>query len=186
MKQLLLFAMLCLSLGILAQTDVTSVLNAQLPGEPGVLLLGCCNDDGLSPEGTNPDLCVWQNYVAYGDIDLHRSRLVLRNCSLTIVDGNFVTNGIEIEYTCGAELIFQGEGRVATSWEELNQTLSLQELPAQSTHWPTDQTWQLYDLQGRLILSGQNNAGEAVSKYLQNNRKSLYVLRINGYKSKII
>lgn len=186
MKHFVLFCMLCLSLGTLAQTDVTNILNAQLPGEPGVLLLGCCNEDGLSPDGTNTDLCVWQDYVAYGDIELQRSGLVLRNCSLTIVDGNFITNGIEIEYTCGAELIFNGEGRVAMSWEELNQTLSPPDLPVNSIEWPSDQPYQLYDLQGKIILSGDNNAGSAVTKYLQNNRRSLYIIRIKGFRARII
>lgn len=159
MKTLLLFFVTALGF---AQTDVTSILNAQLPGEPGVLFLGCC-DDGLSPDGTNTDLCVWQEYVAYGDIELHRSRLVLRNCSLTIIDGNFITNNIEIEYTCDAELIFEGSGRLVMTADELN-TLNIDEF-VENCDFCVEK---YYNLLGQLVNFDTANVGVYIQQTLKN------------------
>lgn len=104
--------------------DVTSVLNAQLPGDPGVLMLGCCNEDGLNPDGTNEDLCNdFTEYIAYGDITLKRSELIIRKANLTIVDGNLITNGAEINFTCGGSITFEGRGDIVNNPEEANRGL---------------------------------------------------------------
>jgi hypothetical protein len=165
-----------------AQTDVTNILNSNV-ANLGELYLGCCNDDGLSPEETNTDLCVWQDYVAYGDITLNRTGLTLRNCSLTIVDGNFITNGIDINYTCDAELIFEGQGRLAMSWEEL-QTLSVKELPANHLFYPNDANFVIYNLQGQTMYSG-NNIVNTIDRLMADKPKGVYIIKIDGYKPTI-
>lgn len=178
MKKFLILLLLSTIVGN-AQIDVTSVLNAQLPGEPGELFLGCCNEDGLSPEGTNEDLCTFKEYVAYGDVFLHRSRFVLRNCTLTIIDGNFITNGLEVEYTCGAELIFERGGRLVMFEEDLN-TLSI-DLKPQPDSWPIQEPFQVYDVTGRLVYRGKNNAKGFIESLKNKSLNQVFILKIKGY-----
>jgi hypothetical protein len=162
-----------------SQTDVTNILNSNV-ANLGELYLGCCNDDGLSPEETNTDLCVWQDYVAYGDVTLNRTGLTLRQCSLTIIDGNFVTNGVDINYTCGAELRFQGDGQLAMSWDELR-SLSIKELPTNYEFYPIDEKYTIYNVQGQIISTGIN-AVTAINNLVGDKPKAVYIIKINGYK----
>lgn len=178
MKTIILTLSLLLSIVTYSQTDVTNILNAELPGIPGELVLGCCNEDGLSPEGTNTDLCVWQDYVAYGDINLQRIKLTLRQCSLTIIDGNFVTNGFELDFTCDAELRFEGEnpGRLATSWDELN-TLSIKQLPDNLYQIPVGLPYTIYTLPYNKIEGTYSTYQEIYNKV----KSGFFILNIEGY-----
>ena len=191
MKKTITILCMLVGLATFSQSNITNILNEECTFSGGCpeFRLGCCIDDYL--EDTNGDevidendcfFPVFQEYYVTTDVSFNRGKFVLRNAHIEFRNGtSFITNGAEIEYTCGASITFTGGGGIFQSIEQMNTTLGLPffEIVNRDNY---GLPYELISITGQVVDKGYIDAG---TKNLRSTDQ-LYFLRVKGYETKKI
>lgn len=185
-------------------TNLTNWLVSQAPcgfsGGCPVIILGCCQGDGLD-SSTNNGECTFpefQEYYCTVDLELVWDVFRLEHCTFTMLNGtSIINNGIQIvESTfCDVgdevtEYIFEGGGLEFANTQEYDEyfsTLSTKDVDAESKKLTVfnlsvlanNMPFELYNRLGQKVLNGNvdgNTVRDIVGSF-----NGLYYLKVKGF-----
>lgn len=180
MKHLITMLCFLVGLAVYPQSNITSILNEECNFSEGCeFTLGCCDTDGLNhpdyPECIYPE---FHEYYVTEDVDFKKDSFVLRNAHIEFRNGaSLITNGVELQYTCNANITFVGGGGIFESIDQMNQTLSIDFFEL-TKKVPEGVKYEITDLLGRIVNTGITGVN---TKAIRSEDQQLFLI-VEGYK----